>query len=94
MHNSNSDRIWSIMKRRYTHRQGQYLAFIHQYTKHHRCPPAEADIQRYFRITAPGAHQMVVMLEKCGLIARLPNQPRTIRVLLPSDELADLLQFS
>ena len=38
------------MKRRYTHRQGQYLAFIHQYTKHHGCPPAEADIRRYFKI--------------------------------------------
>jgi hypothetical protein len=28
--------------------QGQYLAFIDAYTKIHRIPPAEADMQRYW----------------------------------------------
>ena len=31
----------------FTAKQGQYLAFIHYYTKIHRVPPAEADLQRY-----------------------------------------------
>jgi hypothetical protein len=33
---------------------------------------------------------MVVTLEKLGLIDRVPGQPRTIRVLLPREELPDL----
>jgi hypothetical protein len=74
----------------YTARQGQYLAFIHSYSKVHGQPPAEADMQRYFQVSAPSVHQMVVTLEKRGLIARVPGQARTIRVLLPPDELPDL----
>jgi hypothetical protein len=31
---------------RFTPKQGQYLAFIHSYTKLHRAPAAEADLQR------------------------------------------------
>ena len=31
----------------FTPKQGQYLAFIHAYTRLHRRPPAEADIQQY-----------------------------------------------
>jgi hypothetical protein len=41
------------MKARFTAKQGQYLAFIHYYTKVNDCPPAEADMQRYFRVTPP-----------------------------------------
>jgi len=33
----------------FTRLQGQYLAFIHTYTKLHRVGPAEADLQRYFQ---------------------------------------------
>jgi hypothetical protein len=35
----------------FTAKQGQYLAFIHNYTKIHRCPPAESDLQYYFRVS-------------------------------------------
>jgi hypothetical protein len=34
------------LKPRFTPKQGQYLAFIHSYTKLHRAPAAEADLQR------------------------------------------------
>ncbi|MEZ4737235.1 MAG: hypothetical protein R3E79_59905 [Caldilineaceae bacterium] len=34
-------------------KQGQYLAFIYYYTKINGQPPAEADMQRYFRTTPP-----------------------------------------
>ncbi len=78
------------MKPKYTYKQGQYLAFIYYYTKIHRCPPAETDMQRYFKVTPPTVHSMVITLEKLGLIDRVPGQPRTIRVLLPREELPDL----
>ena len=78
------------MKARYTRTQGQYLAFIYYYSKIHGEPPADADMQRYFKTTPPAVHQMVVTLEKRGLITRVPRQPRTIRVLLSRAELPDL----
>lgn len=74
----------------YAPRQGQFLAFIYYYTKLHGRPPAESDMQQYFRVTAPSIHQMVITLEKRGLIARVPRQARSIRLLLPPEELPDL----
>jgi repressor LexA len=43
----------------FTAKQGQYLAFIYYYTKIHGTPPAEADFQRFFRVTPPVVHQMI-----------------------------------
>jgi repressor LexA len=74
----------------YTPRQGQYLAFIYYYTKLHGVPPAEADMQRYFRVSAPAVHETVKALERQGLIAREPGKPRSIRLLLSRPELPDL----
>ncbi len=74
----------------YTKRQGQYLSFIYYYTKIHGCPPAEADIQKYFKVSPPSVHQMVVTLEKKGLIEKIPYQARSIRLLLAREELLDL----
>ncbi|MEA5574190.1 MarR family transcriptional regulator [Calothrix sp. UHCC 0171] len=79
-----------LMERKYTAKQGQYLAFIYYYTKLNACPPSEADMQRYFKTTPPTVHNMVVTLEKLGLIERVPRQARTIRVLLPREALPDL----
>lgn len=43
-------------KARYTPKQGQYLSFIHFYTKIHGLPPSEADMQRYLQgVAASGA---------------------------------------
>lgn len=78
------------MERKYTQKQGQYLAFIYYYSKIQGQPPAEADMQRYLKVTGPTMHQMVLSLEKRGLIARVPGQPRTLQVLLPPEELPDL----
>ena len=78
------------MGRKLTKKQGQYLAFIHYYTKINGRPPAEADMQRYFRVTAPSVHQMVVTLEKNGFIRRVHGKPRSIRILLPRGEFPDL----
>src|SRR5262249_9276995 len=52
--------------------------------------PSEAEMQVYFGVTPPTVHQMVLSLEKNGLIARTAGQARSIRLLLPRHELHDL----
>ena len=52
----------------FTTKQGQYLAYIYCYTKINGKPPAEADMQHYFKVSPPSVHQMVVKLESLGLI--------------------------
>ena len=74
----------------FTPRQGQYLAFIHAYTLVNGRPPAHADIQRFFRLTPPTVHQMLLTLEKAGLISRQPSQPRSLVVLVEHRELPRL----
>ena len=74
----------------YTKKQGQYLAFIHYYTKINRQPPSEVDMQRFFKVTPPTVHQMVLKLHERGFITREPGKARTIKVVLPPDELPDL----
>ena len=74
----------------FTRKQGQYLAFIHAYSKIHRRPPAEADMRRHFRVTPPTVHQMVLNLERHGLISRVPGMPRTIEVLVRPEDLPPL----
>ena len=74
----------------YTQKQGQYLAFIHNYTKLNGMPPAEADIQAYFKTTSPSVHQMVVKLAEKGLISRIPHIPRSIKILVPPNQIPGL----
>ncbi len=74
----------------FTAKQGQYLAFIHNYSMIHSVPPAEADIQRYFNVTPPTVHQMILRLQEKGLITRAPGQARTVRVLLDPNEIPRL----
>jgi DNA-binding MarR family transcriptional regulator len=78
------------MRPPHTPKQGQYLAFIYNHTKIHGCPPAEADLQRYFKTTPPSIHQMILTLEKLGFISRQPGKARSIQLLLPPDELPRL----
>jgi len=77
----------SKLEHEFTHKQGQYLAFIYYYTKIHRVPPAEADMQHFFRTTPPSVHQMIIRLEELGLISRVPGVARTIKVLIPAERL-------
>ena len=70
------------MNANYTHKQGQYLAFIYAYMKLNRRAPAEADMQRFFEVTPPTVHRMVVELEKRGLIRRTPGVARSIKLLV------------
>jgi DNA-binding MarR family transcriptional regulator len=68
----------------FTPKQGQYLAYIHRYTRLYRRPPAKTDIQEYFRVSPPSVHQMTLVLERAGLITRQPRTPRSIEVLVDS----------
>lgn len=63
-------------------KQGQYLAFIHAYTRVNGRPPAEADLQRHFSVTPPTVHQMVLALERRGFIRRTPRVARSIQLLI------------
>jgi len=54
-------------------KKGQYLAFIYAYTIVLGRPPAEADLQHHFRVTPPSVHQMILTLERQGLIRRQPG---------------------
>lgn len=74
----------------FTEKQGQYLAFIYTYTLINDRPPAEADMQRFFKVTPPSVHNMVVELERKGFIRRAPRQARSIEILLPSHLLPPL----
>jgi len=80
----------NAMVAKMTEKQGQYLAFIFQYIKVNRRSPAESDIQRYFRVTPPTVHQMVVKLESLGLISRKPGVARSIEVLASPDDIPEL----
>lgn len=73
-----------------TARQGQFLAYIHHYRLLNGCAPAEADMQRFFQITAPSVHSMVLTLERRGFIRRVPGQPRSITLLVPTESLPTL----
>ena len=66
----------------FTLKQGQYLAFIYAYTRVLGRPPAEADLQRYFGVSPPSVHQMVLTLERAGLIRRQPGVARSIEILI------------
>jgi len=75
----------------FTPKQGQYLAFIHLYTRLHRRPPAETDMQQYFRVSPPSVHQMMLTLERRGFIRRQPRTARSIELLVDPKLLPELL---
>ncbi len=64
---------------RFTEKQGHYLAFIHVYSRMFRRPPAETDMQRHFNVSPPSVHQVVLTLERAGLIRRQPGVARLIQ---------------
>jgi DNA-binding MarR family transcriptional regulator len=71
----------------FTEKQGQYLAFIYTYAHMFRRPPAETDMQRHFQVSPPSVHQMIVTLERNGLIRRQPGVPRTVQILVAPKDL-------
>lgn len=86
----NVDEPQTSMNQAHTERQGQFLAYIHQYSIVNGCAPAEADMQRFFQITPPSVHSMVLRLERRGLIRRVPGQARSITLMVPPESLPAL----
>jgi repressor LexA len=76
----------------FTEKQGQYLAYIYNYTVINGRSPAEADLQHFFRTTSPTIHQMILKLEDKGLINRVHGQARSIRLLVDPDEIPRLIR--
>ncbi len=74
----------------FTDKQGQYLAYIYQYTKLNGYPPAHTDFQKYFGVTPPSVNQMINTLEKRGLIEKKPRAARSIKLLIPTQLLPAL----
>lgn len=75
---------------RFTAKQGQYLAFIYNYSKIHRRAPAESDLERHFGVSPPAVHDMIKTLERNGLIERTPGQARSIRLCVKPEHLPRL----
>jgi len=71
----------------FTEKQGQYLAFIYAYSRMFRRSPSEVDMQRHFRVSPPSVHQMVLTLERAGLIRRQPGVARSIELLVAPENL-------
>jgi len=74
---------------RFTEKQGQYLAFG-AYSQVNGRAPTERDLQRYFCVTPLSVHQMVLALERLGLISRQPGVARSIELLVQPSELPAL----
>ena len=85
--NQKSGAVRSPSAQAFTEKQGQYLAFIYIYAHMFRRPPAEADMHRHFQVTPPTVHQMIVTLERNGLIRRQPGVARSIQILVAPKDL-------
>ena len=85
--NQKSGAARSLGAQGFTEKQCQYLAFIYTYAHMFRRPPAEADMQRHFQVTPPSVHQMIVTLERNGLISRQPGTARSIQILVAPEDL-------
>ncbi len=80
------------MSIQFTKTEGQYLAFIYNYSIMHGRPPAERDLQRFFGVTYPTVHQMIVKLDSKNLINRIPGAARTITLNIDLDILPRLVR--
>jgi SOS-response transcriptional repressor LexA len=75
-----------------TRQQGQFLACISEYVAADRAgvAPSHADPQRFFNPTPPSVNSMLVRLERCGFLRRVPGKARAIEVLVPAAHLPPL----
>jgi hypothetical protein len=89
--NRKSGAARSLSAQSFTEKQGQYLAFIYTYSHMFRRPPAETDMQRHFQVSPPSIHQMIVTLERNGLIRRQPRVARSIQILVAPEDLPILV---
>jgi repressor LexA len=70
-----------------TRQQGQFLAFIREYTMRNRAgvAPSHADLQRFFNVTPPSVNSMLIRLEQRCFIRRIPGKARAIELTINPD---------
>ena len=85
--NRKSGAARSLSAHSFTEKHGQYLAFIYTYSHMFRRPPAETNMQRHFQVSPPSVHQMIMTLERNGLIRRQLGVPRSIQILVAPEGL-------
>jgi repressor LexA len=73
----------------FTVRQGEYLAFIHSYTKKFGVAPSFEEIGAHFGTTPPSVNNMIKTLCARGLLSRIPYAARSLRVLVPPSMLPE-----
>jgi Mn-dependent DtxR family transcriptional regulator len=71
----------------FTAKQGQYLAFIYAYAIIHGRPPAQRDMERFFGVSPPSVHRMVLQLAQLGLIRRTPGAARSLELTVAPEAL-------
>ena len=71
----------------FTVRQGQYLAFIDGFIARRGYAPSFDELGAHFGTTPPTVNSMIKMLERKGLLSRVPGAARSLRVLVPTDQL-------
>ena len=75
----------------YTQKQGQYLAFISQIHQNlMECRQRKLIFRHTLETTPPSVHQMVVKLTDQGLIGQIPHTPRSIKILVPPNQIPGL----
>lgn len=72
-----------------TARQREYLVFIKAFTDRWGVPPSFEEISRHFQTTPPSVNSMVKTLVARGFLSRVPGAARTLRVVVPVEELRD-----
>ena len=73
----------------FTARQGEYLSFIHSYTRRFGVAPSFEEIGAHFGTTPPSVNNMIKTLCARGLLSKLPYVARSLRVLVPESQLPD-----
>jgi DNA-binding MarR family transcriptional regulator len=71
----------------FTVKQGEYLAFHLHLLVHVPLLPRRSRHAAPFQVTPPSVHQMVLTLERNGLIRRQPGVARSIELLIASEEI-------
>jgi len=70
-----------------TVRQAQALRFMRDYIRLHGRSPSEEELARHLEVTAPAAHELVIRMERAGLVRRKPGMARSVT---PTDDSSEL----
>ncbi len=68
-----------MSKKAFTYRQGEYLAFIHDFTERRSMAPSFEEIGKHFGTTPPSVNGMIKTLEQRGFLSRQPGVARSLR---------------